>query len=136
MFVSSKKKLKPFLNREKDSVSVLWARGNDCERKATSIMFLCCALGAARPTDISMRIHSYWWAGAHFSSRSPAISHSQPDKPFAAWLGMADGWPGVWVAVGLAMHQPGTGRGICATWRGRALCGYKGAFVLRSDLDS
>ena len=118
MFVSSKKKLKPFLNREKDSVSVLWARGNDCERKATSIMFLCCALGAARPTDISMRIHSYWWAGALFSSRSPAISHSQPDKPFAAWLGMADGWPGVWVAVGLCTSQ---GQGEAYAPRGVAV---------------
>ena len=75
-------------------------------------------VGAARPTDISMRIHSYWWAGALFSSRSPAISHSQPDKPFAAWLGMADGWPGVWVAVGLCTSQ---GQGEAYAPRGVAV---------------
>ena len=42
---------------------------------------------------------------------------------------------GVWVAVGLCTSQ-GQGESVCATWRGRALCGYKGLLFLDLDLDA
>ena len=76
----------------------------------------------------------------HFShlGRLPSAILSQTSHLLRGWAWLMAGRAcGVWVAVESgSVHQPGTGRGICATWRGRALCGYKGAFVLRSDLDS